>query len=452
MPKEVSKWDKFNESFDEDIRTVKAKSGPMKYISTDGFEKVSFYKPKKSANARDLNRIDILPFQISRKDYCKFRSEKGKVLSNKEIGDIEYKLEIPIHKRIGIDKMQDVVCLKKLLGKPCVICDENAKLYSEGKTDEAKAYYPSWRVFYNVIDLNEPNKGVQIWATTVFEVEADLQSLANLGQGKQIRYAHPVDGMEIHFFGKKRIFAGKESVQPTNFQFEPRDAVYDDDILLEAYPLDKMLILPTKEEVEQIFYGGGDEEEVEEETPVMSRRERKTVVPVEKIEEEESPSPIRRKKIVQQEEEEEEPTPIKKKKVVHEEEEEEEEVPVRKKKVVHEEVPTPIKRKKIVHEEEEQEDEAEVPVRKKKIVREEEEEPAPIKRKKIVHEEEEEVSQDNKKVYNKLEKDAEKTFNKGGKCPAGGNFGDDFNSLDKCDDCPQNTFDACGDKFDESSQ
>ena len=422
-----SKWDKFNESFDEDVKFVKVKSGPMKYISTDGFEKINFYKPKKSANARDLNRIDIVPFQISRSDYCKFKSEKGKVLVNKEVGDVEYKLEVPIHKRVGIDKTQDVVCLKRLLGKTCVICDENQRLYSEGKIEEAKSYYPSWRVFYNVIDLNEPAKGIQIWATTVFEVEADLQSLANLGQGKQVRYAHPTEGEEIHFFGKKRVFAGKESVLPTNFQFVSRESEYDEGILLEAYPLDKMLVLPTKEEVEQIFYSSGDEEEQEADENFVSSRRARTQI----SKEVEAPAPVRRKPkaVVEEEQEVEAPAPVRRKEKVIEEQEEEVEVP------------TSVKRKPKVIVEEEQE---EAPA------------PAPIRRKaKVAVEEEEKVPLDNKKVHQKLEKDAEKTFNKASKiskCPAAGNFGDDFNSLDNCDDCPQNTFDACGDKFDENNQ
>ena len=67
------------------------------------------------------------------------------------------------------------------------------------------------------------------------------------------------EGMTIIAKGKKKSLGeGKQRntfIECDDIEFAEREEQYDSDILSKVYPLDKMLIVPTPEQVSEIFFG-----------------------------------------------------------------------------------------------------------------------------------------------------------------------------------------------------
>lgn len=81
--------------------------------------------------------------------------------------------EVPYHYGVG---GKSVVCPKRLLGKPCYICDKVAefrKSSDKGLNEVANDLRPKMRIYYNVVDLDDTAKGVQVFGSGV-QVFKDL--------------------------------------------------------------------------------------------------------------------------------------------------------------------------------------------------------------------------------------------------------------------------------------
>jgi len=130
-----------------DLSKIKAKQVQYdKSANAKNFQS-NFWVPKE-----DKNNIRILPPW----------SEEG----------IWYR-EVPYHYGIG---GKSVVCPKRLLGKPCYICDKVAefrKSSDKNLNELANDLRPKMRIYYNVIDLDDTAKGVQVFGSGV-QVFKDL--------------------------------------------------------------------------------------------------------------------------------------------------------------------------------------------------------------------------------------------------------------------------------------
>ena len=92
-----------------------------------------------------------------------------------------------------------------MFGKPCFICQAQGELYDEGDRESAKKLYPQQRVVYNVIDLDAPEKGIQVWEAPYYWVENELRKLAaaKSKRGQTILYGDYEVGKTIVFYGSK---------------------------------------------------------------------------------------------------------------------------------------------------------------------------------------------------------------------------------------------------------
>lgn len=81
--------------------------------------------------------------------------------------------EVPYHYGVG---GKSVVCPKRLLSKSCYVCDKVAEFRKSSDkelNDLANDLRPKMRVYYNVIDLDDTAKGVQVFGSGV-QVFKDL--------------------------------------------------------------------------------------------------------------------------------------------------------------------------------------------------------------------------------------------------------------------------------------
>ncbi len=210
---------------------------------------VEFFKMEKGSN-----EIDIIPFEVA----------TNKHPQGVEKGELDYKLDVWVHRDAGgIDGR--ILCLKRTFSKKCPICEEIQKMVDSDeytwKDDAIKALKPSRRCIYNVIDINDEDKGIQLFEISHFEFQKEIIEEAQEsaeGEGEILPFADLEDGYTIKFRAKERE-GGFQGFKPKSFQFRPREA-YPDEVIDDALSLDELLVIPSYDEVYNAFMGIEDEE------------------------------------------------------------------------------------------------------------------------------------------------------------------------------------------------
>lgn len=223
-----------------------------RYLNFSNYEDVKFYKP----TSKGRNVIDIIPYIITTKHHPQ----------GMPVGAEDYILDIHVHKNVGPQR-DSFVCLNKTYNKPCPICEEMDRLFKDGKEEEAKAIKAKRRSIYNVIDVNNPDDGIQIFDTVHFFFEKELTDELNsvAGADEVPVFADLEDGLSIKFRATDEKFEQASFFKFKSFDFVEREEPYSEDILDESYPLDALIVMPTYEEVQAAFYGQNIEEDEEDE-------------------------------------------------------------------------------------------------------------------------------------------------------------------------------------------
>ena len=242
-------------------------------FSKAGERKIVKYEIK---SGKDVNYIDILPFEITQPWYKDLRSNSGSILgADSEVGFLDYKLEIPVHKNVG--EGNDVfLCLRLAFGKKCPICEE---MYAEWDKDDVdqdakkiQALKPSWRCFYNVYDYDGEGTAVMLWEDfSYYLFEEALQEAIETEDEGIATFSDLEQGASVEFKGREKKIGKNSFVEAHSISFKEREA-YGEEILKETFPLDAMLVIPTYEQVAKAHLGM-DDDEGEEETPSESQTE-----------------------------------------------------------------------------------------------------------------------------------------------------------------------------------
>jgi hypothetical protein len=256
------------EEMEEEAEEASRDTGPRGGILVTGRAErdVVWFKPQ----ARNL--IDIIPF-IAQADWIdKLRRADGKRLGRKP-GQAIYKLEVPVHQRIG-PETRDIFCLKEGLGLKCYVCEERSTLNWDEDRKEMEDLRAKWRVFYNVIDKRADNgDAILLWEVSyhLFEKEmlAEKKIESEERDDETISITHLEKGQSIRFRAPDKTIPGREGGTITfkeykSFDFKPRTKKYKMSIMEEAHPLDLMVRIPTYEEGRALFLGVEEEERVED--------------------------------------------------------------------------------------------------------------------------------------------------------------------------------------------
>lgn len=179
------------------------------------------------------NLIDIIPYRISNPNNPAIR------LNGFELGDEDYFQHLQTHFGIGSNK-NEYLCRNRMFGKKCPICEAQNELWDVDRA-LAKSLYPKDHVVYNVIDLLEPEKSIQVWKISKFWVEDNLVKLSAMKSksGVPIIYGDWELGWSIEFYGMEQKYNGNKFYKPENFSFVKREKQYTEDIVDKAYPIDK---------------------------------------------------------------------------------------------------------------------------------------------------------------------------------------------------------------------
>jgi len=229
-----------------------ARKGILDWGKHEG--EVKFYKPKEGNN-----KIDIIPYTIASANHPLVKRGTLKV------GDLDYTLDIWVHKNIGPSE-SDAVCLKKNYGKSCPICDQADEYRMAGKKEEFDAYKAKRRVFYNIRDVMKPDEGMMVLEQSHFLFEKELiEEAKNSADGDGIiDFADPDNGKTVKFRGSATTYQGHAGIEPKNFGFLDRDTPTTKLVKL-AIPFDALLVVHTADQMMALMTGEDDPEVADDE-------------------------------------------------------------------------------------------------------------------------------------------------------------------------------------------
>jgi hypothetical protein len=164
--------------------------------------------------------------------------------------------DIHVHYGIGPDQ-QTYLCLRKMKGEDCPICEELDLVKKEGGDEEAeKELRPNKRVLYYLIDREHEKEGVQVWPAP-WTVDRDLVGVSqDKKSGAALPIDSPTDGFDITF---TKTGAGMKT-KYTSIAVDRRESELGKQSWLDAavdMPLPETLKFYDYDHIAKAFGGGG---------------------------------------------------------------------------------------------------------------------------------------------------------------------------------------------------
>ena len=268
--------------------------------------------------AEGVKRLEIIPYTVP----------EGSKNPNAEPGEMHFESTFWVHRDIGPDG-DAYPCLKKTFGEACPICDFRAELLRDPDADEnqVKNLAPKERQLWNVYDLDDPAKGVQLWDISFHLFGKQLYARVNNSDEEDNYefFADPDEGMTLKVGFKEESFGGNAFFTTQTIDFKQRKEPLSDEILDKASVLDSLINHYDYDELKAVFLQTStkkSDEEVREPAKGSSDTPRKRPKPEEEDDEEEE-APKKKTKPSDEEEE----RPAKRRRPEPKDEEEEEETP-----------------------------------------------------------------------------------------------------------------------------
>ena len=109
-----------------------------------------------------------------------------------------YGYDIFVHYGVGPDR-QSYLCLHKMKGEPCPICEERTEAQRHGDEKYAKELEPKKRVLVYLVDRDHEKDGVQAWAMP-WTVDRDTVKIStDRRSGEVLPIDHPEEGYDVLF-------------------------------------------------------------------------------------------------------------------------------------------------------------------------------------------------------------------------------------------------------------
>lgn len=194
------------------------------------------------------------------------------------IGERDAFYEVRQHyvKPAGAERAVVFLCPRHMQnGKFCPACEQYNKYHRSTNTadqERAKELYPGKRVFCNVIDRKNPNKGPLILglsSMTFKFIEAIRDDQVNGGN-----FTHPINGFDLTINREGTGLKTKYSVIPARAitQLHPDTAVMDK-WYDQMVPLRTAIKVPTLEEINELFGTSREEEPTKNSTKIRTAQD-----------------------------------------------------------------------------------------------------------------------------------------------------------------------------------
>lgn len=238
-------------------REIKSGGSSPKFMALD----LSGYEAEQFKLKLGNNRIEILPYEITTNMHPLVARNKMKK------GEWDYAIILKVHTNVGPGK-KTVVCPYPY-GKPCPICEAALAAKNAGDEKTNEALYAKTKVYYNVLDNSERDKGVKIFEASVKGFQKPLEVVdQNAEEDFPGRFFADLEtGLTVKVLGGEAEFGGHKYIEASSISLvERKESV--EEFAEKVIPLDKCVKLFTYEELESLMMGvGGDEEPEEDEVP-----------------------------------------------------------------------------------------------------------------------------------------------------------------------------------------
>ncbi len=238
-----------SERSSEDVsrRAKQTGGGYDSYLLPD----IPFFKPKEGEN-----QVRILP--PTWEDVAKWGTN--------------WEIQVHMHRNVGPDE-GTYLCLDKMLGQPCPVCDARRQAADE---EERDALRPQWRALAWIIDRDDEKAGPQVWGLplTLFR-EINLRSM-DKKTGAVVLIDDPENGYDLFFTkegtGKKTKYISVEiDRDPTPIHDnEKRQDQWLEYLAENALP--DVLNYFEPDHIEQVLFGRGGSDDGERGGGRASRR------------------------------------------------------------------------------------------------------------------------------------------------------------------------------------
>lgn len=191
-------------------------------------------------------RLDIIPYRVSAKNHPEAKK-----------GELWYERTFLMHRNVGLDSNRRIC--PKTIGKDCPICKEFNRMRKEEDADKEvlRTLKPSERQIFNVIDLDNPKKGVQILTLSCAMFGDLLEEEIRDGEDDVAAFSELKGGKTLVLRFRKEKIGSSVFWECAKITFKDRKD-YDESILDEVVDLDKALIISEPEALEKEMNTGDD--------------------------------------------------------------------------------------------------------------------------------------------------------------------------------------------------
>lgn len=227
------------------------------------WKKITKEKIKRFKKRKGKIQFNVIPYVVS--------SKLNPLVKNKKlaIGDIEYSLDVWVHRRMGPDNNVEILCPKKNYGKACPACDLASQYYDKGGSEDKQyqATKAKQRSFFNVQPIVDgEQQALEVLEESHYQFTKELIEEANeCSNGTDILPFADVGtlGSVVQFRSSPGTFKG--SFDYKSFKFIDREEEVDEDLIDEALSFDKGLILLTADQIEEVMHGGDIDDDDDDE-------------------------------------------------------------------------------------------------------------------------------------------------------------------------------------------
>ncbi|HEC65473.1 MAG TPA: hypothetical protein ENI23_09270, partial [bacterium] len=222
-----------------------------------------------SLGKEGTKRIDIIPYTVG----------EGNPFA--DLGELHFERTFWTHRDIGAEQ-NSYVCPAKTAKKKCPICEYRSSLQRDPNSDSEliKSLVPKERQLWNVIDLEESEKGVQLWEISFHLFGKRLDSeIENADEDDDYKYfADLKDGRTLKLgVVQKSIKGGKPFCDVDTIGFKTRREDYNESILEDVHNLDEILNILDYDKLKDIFLQvDSDSEEKNKEERTKKPTKKKT--------------------------------------------------------------------------------------------------------------------------------------------------------------------------------
>lgn len=194
-------------------------------------------------------RLDILPYLVNK------GAETPGGNPYVDEGFYAYERTYYTHRIPTPEGERPYCCLAKNFKKKCPMCEWLNQQARRGMTwDDRKQMDCKEFQLFNVIDLDDPKAGIQVFAFNWFEFGKIIDAKAKSKERYREFYSLK-GGYTLEVTVEENDFKGRTRLKPINYEFEKRDD-YDNDILEKVFDLDTMPKELTYEEFSKIVNEG----------------------------------------------------------------------------------------------------------------------------------------------------------------------------------------------------